>query len=54
MADPKAHVSGLTGTPGVGKSTLTNALVRGWRPNGETVGVIAVDPSSKRSPLGPT
>lgn len=49
VADPKAHVSGLTGPPGVGKSTLTNALVRGWRANGETVGVIAVDPSSKRT-----
>ena len=48
-ADPKAHVTGLTGPPGVGKSTLTNALVRGWRAKGETVGVIAVDPSSKRT-----
>ena len=27
-ADPKAHVAGLTGPPGVGKSTLTNALIR--------------------------
>ena len=48
-ADPKAQVAGLTGPPGVGKSTLTNALVRGWRAQGETVGVIAVDPSSRRT-----
>jgi LAO/AO transport system kinase len=48
-ADPKAQVVGLTGPPGVGKSTLTNALVRGWRARGETVGVIAVDPSSRRT-----
>ncbi|MBX3524628.1 MAG: methylmalonyl Co-A mutase-associated GTPase MeaB [Rhodoblastus sp.] len=46
-ADPKAHVAGLTGPPGVGKSTLTNALIRDWRGKAETVGVIAVDPSSR-------
>ena len=46
-ADPRAHVAGLTGPPGVGKSTLTNALIRDWRSKGETVGVIAVDPSSR-------
>lgn len=40
---------GLTGPPGVGKSTLTNALVSGWRRAGETVGVIAIDPSSRRT-----
>ena len=40
---------GLTGPPGVGKSTLTNALVSAWRKAGETVGVIAVDPSSRRT-----
>jgi LAO/AO transport system kinase len=39
----------LTGPPGVGKSTLTNALLRDWRARGETVGVIAVDPSSRRT-----
>jgi LAO/AO transport system kinase len=45
----RAHVVGLTGPPGVGKSTLTNALVQRWRSLGETVGVIAVDPSSRRT-----
>ncbi len=48
-AAPKAHVIGLTGPPGVGKSTLTGALIRAWRGEGTTVGVIAVDPSSRRT-----
>jgi len=43
---PRAHVIGFTGPPGVGKSTLIDALVRRWRGGGVTVGVIAVDPSS--------
>jgi len=42
-------VIGLTGPPGVGKSTLTNVLVARARARGETVGVIAVDPSSRRT-----
>ena len=42
-----AHVVGLTGPPGVGKSTLTNALIRQWRAKGQSVGVVAVDPSSR-------
>ncbi|GAB3125373.1 methylmalonyl Co-A mutase-associated GTPase MeaB [Novispirillum itersonii] len=46
---PRAHVVGITGPPGVGKSTLLNALITGWRKRGRTVGVIAVDPSSRRS-----
>lgn len=37
---------GITGPPGAGKSTLTSALARLYRDAGETVGVIAVDPSS--------
>ncbi len=41
-----ALVVGLTGPPGAGKSTLTNALVRAWRRCDRRVGVIAVDPSS--------
>lgn len=45
----RAHVLGLTGPPGVGKSTLTNALIRQARAAGQTVGVIAIDPSSRVS-----
>lgn len=41
-----AHVIGLTGSPGVGKSTSTNALVTVLRNRGKRVGVLAVDPSS--------
>jgi LAO/AO transport system kinase len=48
-ANPRGFVLGLTGPPGVGKSTLTNALVARARKRGETVGVIAVDPSSRRT-----
>jgi LAO/AO transport system ATPase len=41
-----AQVVGLTGSPGVGKSTSTNALVTTLRAAGKRVGVLAVDPSS--------
>jgi LAO/AO transport system kinase len=37
---------GITGPPGAGKSTLTNALVQGLREREETVGILAIDPSS--------
>ncbi len=40
---------GLTGAPGAGKSTLMDALVRAARARGETVGIVAVDPSSRKS-----
>ena len=40
---------GITGPPGVGKSSLCAALVGAWRRMGNTVGVIAVDPSSRTS-----
>jgi LAO/AO transport system kinase len=42
----KAHVIGVTGSPGTGKSTLTDKLIQFYRRAGKTVGVIAVDPSS--------
>ncbi|MEM7225282.1 MAG: methylmalonyl Co-A mutase-associated GTPase MeaB [Pseudomonadota bacterium] len=46
---PRAQVIGLTGPPGVGKSSLLGALIRHLRARGERLGVIAVDPSSRRS-----
>src|SRR5262245_6618376 len=42
----RAFVVGVTGAPGVGKSTLVDALVAPYRGRGERVGVVAVDPSS--------
>ncbi|HYP45061.1 MAG TPA: methylmalonyl Co-A mutase-associated GTPase MeaB [Propionibacteriaceae bacterium] len=42
----RAHVVGVTGAPGVGKSTTTTALVSALRAAGQRVGVLAVDPSS--------
>jgi LAO/AO transport system kinase len=45
-ADGGAQVVGITGSPGVGKSTSTNALVGALRAQGKRVGVLAVDPSS--------
>jgi LAO/AO transport system kinase len=41
-----AAVIGLTGAPGVGKSTVTSALVTAFRARGQRVGVLAVDPTS--------
>ncbi|UZJ25622.1 methylmalonyl Co-A mutase-associated GTPase MeaB [Rhodococcus antarcticus] len=41
-----AQVIGLTGSPGVGKSTSTSALVQAYRAAGQRVGVLAIDPSS--------
>lgn len=42
----RAHRIGITGPPGAGKSTMTAALVAGYRRAGEQVAVIAVDPTS--------
>jgi LAO/AO transport system kinase len=42
----QAHIVGITGSPGVGKSTSTSALVSAYRAAGKRVGVLAVDPSS--------
>ena len=42
----RAHIFGITGSPGVGKSTITNALVSALRARGQRVGILAVDPSS--------
>lgn len=42
----KAHLIGVTGSPGVGKSTLVDALISEIRADGLKVGVLAIDPSS--------
>ena len=42
----KAHIIGLTGPGGSGKSTLIEKIVREYRQRGKTVGVVAVDPTS--------
>jgi LAO/AO transport system kinase len=42
----RARIIGLTGSPGVGKSTTTSAIVSEFRARGKRVGVLAIDPSS--------
>ncbi len=42
----KAHVVGITGSPGAGKSTLVDAMITSFRKKERTVGVLAVDPTS--------
>jgi LAO/AO transport system kinase len=42
----RARVVGITGPPGAGKSTLAQRLAQAWRRRGQTVGIVAVDPSS--------
>lgn len=46
VLDPPDGVIGITGPPGAGKSTLISAMVARYRERGETVAVLAVDPSS--------
>jgi LAO/AO transport system kinase len=41
-----AHIIGITGLPGSGKSTIIDTLIKGFRENNETVAVIAIDPTS--------
>lgn len=48
-AAPRGWAVGLTGPPGVGKSSLASALLRGWRARGLSVAMLAVDPSSRRT-----
>jgi GTPase len=43
------HIVGITGPPGVGKSSLLSRLVAEWRARGRSVAVLAVDPTSRRS-----
>ena len=45
----RAHIIGITGNPGSGKSTLTDRLIARYRARGARVGVVAVDPSSPYS-----
>lgn len=41
-----AHIIGITGAPGAGKSTITDKLITKYRSMGKTVGVVAIDPTS--------
>jgi len=47
--EPAAHVVGVTGPPGVGKSSLLSRLIAEWRSQDRSVAVLAVDPSSRGS-----
>ncbi|HET7092243.1 MAG TPA: methylmalonyl Co-A mutase-associated GTPase MeaB [Thermomicrobiales bacterium] len=42
----RAHVVGVTGPPGAGKSSLVNALIGAWREEGRRVAVLAIDPTN--------
>lgn len=45
-SDGRAHVVGVTGSPGAGKSTLVDCIARAYRARGSRVAIVAVDPSS--------
>jgi LAO/AO transport system kinase len=45
----KAHIVGITGVPGAGKSTLVSSLIKAFAADGHKIGVIAIDPSSPYS-----
>ena len=47
--EPPGHIVGVTGPPGVGKSSLLSRLLAQWRRRERSVAVLAVDPSSRRS-----
>ncbi len=49
LSRESGHRVGVTGPPGVGKSSLLNRLVQAYRAGGHSVGVLAIDPSSPRS-----
>lgn len=42
----RAHIIGVTGAPGTGKSTLVNEIAKQYRRRGQRVGIVAVDPTS--------
>jgi len=48
-SEAPAHIVGVTGPPGVGKSSLLSRLVAQWRARDRSVAVLAVDPTSRRS-----
>jgi LAO/AO transport system kinase len=47
--EARAHIVGVTGPPGVGKSSLLSRLLASWRGRERTVAVLTVDPTSRRS-----
>jgi LAO/AO transport system kinase len=48
-AEAPAHIVGVTGPPGVGKSSLLSWMVAQWRARGRSAAVLTVDPTSRRS-----